>query len=118
MSDRQADARIKDAFHAAQRKAAPSFDTVWAAAEMRYRVEQRRYATVGGLVAVLAIVAIGILFFEERQADDEFLIADALMNKTQWAAPSDVLLPQHQFDVYREVPFLVDPTTVDEGSLL
>jgi len=52
------------------------------------------------------------------ELDDEYLIADALMNSTSWTAPSDSLMPQHQFDIYREIPF-PDPSTIsEEGSLL
>jgi hypothetical protein len=46
------------------------------------------------------------------------MIADALMNSTTWTAPSDVLMPDHQFDIYRDIPVLDQSTISEEGTLL
>ncbi len=118
MSDSEIRTRIRKAFDSMHKEAPPSFDAVWAAAEFRHWRERRRYAAVGGIAAVLAIIVVGLFSLQEAPVDDEFLIADALMNKTQWSAPSDMLLPQHQYDIYREVSFLVEPINFDEGSFL
>ncbi len=53
-----------------------------------------------------------------RARFDEFLIAAALLENTSWAAPSDVLLPQHRFDIYREIPAFIESTKLEEGTLL
>lgn len=110
----------KDAFDGRQKHEAPAFDKVWAAAEQQYLEGRRLYATLSGIAAALAIVTVvaGLWSSEESTVSDEYLIADSLLNGTQWSAPSDALLPQHQIDIYREVPFLMDTTNLDEGSLL
>ncbi len=118
MKENEIEPRIRRAFDAGPTKACPSFDVTWAAAEVRYRRERRRYAAFGGVAAILAVVVVGLSSIQESPLHDEFLIADAFLNSTQWSAPSDVLLPQHQYDLYRELPILVEPTDIDEGSLL
>lgn len=118
MSDHEIRQQVKKAFDERHNKTPPRFDEVWSAAESRLGGERRRYATFAGIAAVLAIVVIGFISAQDPRVSDEYLIADALLNRTHWAAPSDVLLPQHEYDIYREVPSLVEPTNFDEGSLL
>jgi hypothetical protein len=83
---------------------APEFDRVFATAA----------------VAAIALLGIGLLPTEK----DEFTYVDveALVATTYWSAPSDFLLPEHQFDIYREVPRLFESTDVstesDAGALL
>lgn len=75
---------------------------------------------MGGIAAAVAVIGITLGLWPERQAEltDEFLIADSLLNSTSWAAPSDSLMPEHQFDIYQEIPFLNESTNSQEGSLL
>lgn len=109
--------QVKQAFGAAHEKSAPSFDDVWLAAEKAYGSERRRYTVFGGVAAALAVVVVGVMS-TNNQPSDEYLIADALLNTTQWSAPSDVLLPQRQYDIYGEMPLLVEPMNSDEGLFL
>lgn len=118
MSDNAFGNRIRNAFDALHKEVPPAFDEIWTGAEAQHRRERRRYATFAAIAAGIAIVVIGLVSSRDVELRDEFLIADSLLNSTQWSAPSDVLLPRHQYDIYREVPFLVEPTNFDEGSLL
>ena len=118
------DKAIKDALRSAYRSAErtpPPFDAVWAAAERQHaETGRRRFRVQGGLAAAIALAALSILLWPRQEAEltDEFLIADALMNSTSWTAPSDSLLPEHQFDIYRDIPVLAPSTNSQEGSLL
>jgi len=120
MNDKEIQEHVRDALGAAHQEQAPPFDAVWLAAEQRHRRSRRRYAAVGGIaasVAVLAVVA-GLWPSQETALTDEYLIADSLLNGTQWSAPSDALLPQHQIDIYQDMPVLLESTELNEGSLL
>jgi hypothetical protein len=44
-------------------------------------------------------------------------VAD-LMDSTYWSAPSDVLLPDREFDIYQDLPVLFESTEPAEGALL
>lgn len=120
MNDNELRDQVKDALAAQQEHEVPAFDKVWAAAESQYLEGRRMYATFGGIAAALAVVTVVASLWSSQEAavNDEYLIADSLMNETQWSAPSDALLPQHQFDIYREVPFPTELTNPDEGLLL
>jgi Flp pilus assembly protein TadB len=101
-------------------QAAPDFAVVMQAAQEQHaagRKRSRLYA-VAAVVAMLMIMTAGRWSSEPRVADDEFLIAAALLEKTSWAAPSDVLLPQYRFDIYREIPAFIESTKLEEGTLL
>ena len=114
---------LKNALGKAYRSAEgtpPPFADSFAIAEDRYRASRRRLRWVGGLAAAAAAVAVTAGLWPGPQApvDDEFMIADALMNSTTWTAPSDVLMPDHQFDIYRDIPVLDRSTISEEGTLL
>ena len=119
MNEDQVRQRLKDAYQAAEGKP-PSFAETWAAAEVQHGQSQRRFRTIGGIAAAVAIIGITFGLWPEQQAEltDEFLIADALLNSTSWSAPSDSLMPEHQFDIYQEILFLNESTNSQEGSLL
>ena len=120
MSDNELANQVRNAFDTLAKKAPPSFDEVWAAAESQHFKERRRYATIIGIAAALAIVAIvaGLWSPQEAGMSDDYLIADSLLNSTQWSAPSDALMPTHEFDIYQEIPFLLESTDLEEGTLL
>ena len=120
MSDNDIKELLKDTHGAIQRSEPPAFDKVWAAAESQHLKERRRYVTFSGMAAAVAMVAIvaGLWSSQEAETSDDYLIADSLLNTTQWSAPSDALMPTHQFDIYREIPFLMESTDLEEGTLL
>jgi len=99
---------------------APNFETIFGAAERQSRNRRKvRFVSLAAVVAV-AVLALSLLPTQE----DEFTYVDVteLVATTQWSAPSDSLLPVHQFDIYRELPRLFESTdmstNIDEGALL
>lgn len=98
----------------------PSFATVMQAAELRHAAGRKRlrFATLAAVLAMVAILTIGRWSPDAEPIDDEFLIAATIFENTSWSAPSDVLLPQHRFDIYGELPALFESTEFAEGTLL
>ena len=96
----------------------PSFDATWRAAEARHRRSQRRNRGLAGLAATLAVVAIVVNAL--MPADDEvaYIEMAELLESTSWQAPSDVLLPTREFDIYQELPVLMESTNETGGALL
>ncbi len=117
------DESLQATLHNAQQQAdgiAPDFDTVFSAATTRVsRTRRRRFA---GLAAAAAVAALVITMLPNQQDDFVFVNLDELTATTYWSAPSDSLLPTHQFDIYRELPQLINlpdvSTKPDEGALL
>lgn len=97
--------------------AAPPFAEVFAAAEKRVRSRRRRRFAGAGAAAVVALVALSL---QPDKQHDEFIYLDVeeLAASTSWSAPSDSLLPKHQFDIYQEIPRLFESTEPDGGALL
>ncbi len=120
MSDNDLGNVLRDALRAVHKERAAEFADAWAAAEQRHQQARRRYATISGVAAAIAVVAVVAGFWPSRQAapTDEYLIADSLLNSTQWLAPSDALMPQHRYDIYQEIPILLESTGLEEGLLL
>ena len=115
--------RLRDALQQGHSEAeagrVPSFDTTWAAAQAAAQQRRRPVTVLGGLAAALALVAV-VVFSQMRPAetDWQFVDPDEFANSTSWAAPSDVLLPEHRFDIYRDIPVLIESTGNEEGALL
>ena len=120
MSDDDIEDVLRNALGAVHKAEPPVFDDVWCAAEQRHQRSRRRYATFSGVAAALAVVAVVAGLWSSQQAgmNDDYLIADSLLNSIQWSAPSDALMPQHQIDIYQEIPFLMESTDLYEGPLL
>ena len=120
MSDKNTREQLRKALAAVHAEQAPPFADVWTAAERQNRVSRMRYAGFAGIAAAIALAVSAVSLWSANEADvvDEFLIADALMNSTQWSAPSDSLMPEHQFDIYQDIPLLIESTESQEGSLL
>jgi hypothetical protein len=112
--------RLGPAYKQTHTEDVPDFDKVWANAEAAYSASRRRARFVRGIAAVLALAVIAATLWPSQQAElsDDYLIADALMNSTLWSAPSDSLMPEHRFDIYQEIPFLIESTISLEGTLL
>ena len=120
------ESELKDVLQDAARRqdgaSVPDFDTVWVAAEARHARQRKQRFVLGGAAAAAALVLAVLVSIGPdigpSQPADEYLIADALMNSTQWRAPSDALLPQYRDDIYSEIPLLMESTNMEEGSLL
>lgn len=98
----------------------PGFEAAYAAAEGRSRARYRMRFT--GLAAAAAIAAIALTLLPDQQDEFTYIKLEELTSTTSWSAPSDSLLPQHQFDLYRELPGMFESTDMstntDEGALL
>ncbi len=97
---------------------APSFDKVWSAAEQRYQRSRRRYAWLASAAAAVAVVIVVLNAGSPTVNHGEYIEMAGLLDSTSWAAPSDVLLPIHDFDIYRDLPALMESTKPAEGALL
>jgi hypothetical protein len=87
----------------------PPFDDVWQRAEGRFATSRRQYGRVAAVVLALGVIA---AVFGVRPAVEEptYIEMAELLNSTYWAAPSDVLLPQREFDIYQDLPALFEST--------
>ena len=111
---------IRQAFDSKTGETIPEFDATWSAAEARFRTSKRRYRIMTGVAASAALLAIVLSMQFSQQSPQllEFDLATALMTSTQWHAPSDVLMPEHRFDIYRDVPELIPSTDFTKGLVL
>ena len=93
-------------------QATPAFDDTLRAAHERLVRRRRRLRTGGGVAAMAALVAVGIGISLRDAAPPgvDLRIDEALLGSTQWQAPSDVLMPTHEFDIYRDTPALPGST--------
>lgn len=111
MSDERLKERVRDALASRQREA-PPFTRTWAAAEARHRRSRRRYGVTAGVAASVALIAAAFVLWpsDPQQVPAGIVTADALLGTTQWTAPSDVLLPEHRFDIFGDLPVLGEST--------
>lgn len=106
----------------------PAFDTVFAAAHRRSRARRAARGMAGGVaVAAAAALAIWISPLLDPVVTDgaavepgghDYVRMAELMGETRWTAPSDVLLPVREIDIYKDLPALMESTRPDEGALL
>lgn len=94
----------------------PSFAATWEAAVRRRRSRVRRT----GLAAVAALAGIVVVAVSLQTQQPEFTYIDTsvLLDSTSWSAPSDALLPDYRFDIYQDMPTLLESTQSAGGSLL
>ena len=115
MNDKELKERLQASLQSRQEEA-PEFDATWDAAKRRYRASKARYRRFAG---VAAIVASAVVLMQLPDRDHRPYLTEAdLMSSTQWLAPSDVLLPKHEFDLYGELPVLIDIDEIEKGSPL
>ncbi len=98
----------------------PGFREVFGRAEARLeRRQQRRFLSIAGAVAsVAAVTAAFLMLSREGPSQLEPLEITGLLDSTSWVAPSDVLLPEHEFDIFEELPEPMKSTESAEGALL
>ena len=116
------DTTLRNAIQAeqARREAgqAPEFATVFAAAEATAASRTRRRRTALGIAAAAAVTALAVSLLLPRGEDWQYVNPDDFATSTTWVAPSDVLLPQHSIDIYRDIPVLIESTDSNGGALL
>ena len=117
--DQQLQMAVKRGHGEAEAGQIPGFDKVWANATEQAARKRRRIRFVGGMAAALALVTV-VLVGQLRpvEQDWQYIDPDDIAGSTSWTAPSDVLLPTHQFDIYRDIPVLIESTGKDGGTLL
>ncbi len=116
------DTRLGNAIRQAQAhadgRAAPDFGSVWAAANARTGTarNRRRLFAASGAIAAMLVIAFGL----RTSSEDEWRYIDKteLLQTTGWSAPSDSLLPDREFDIYRDMPVLIESTDNYGGPLL
>jgi len=120
MNDKEVKQELREALQMMQGDDVPEFDVLWASAVAQHRASRLRYQRFAGFAtaAAIAVTAFMIWPLNGNNGTASYLTEEDLMSSTQWLAPSDVLLPKHQYDIYGELPVLIETNDVDEGSLL
>jgi len=96
----------------------PDFAATWQAASCRAgRRRYRLHLAAAAAVAAIAVIVVANLSGPPDEAL-EYIEMSELMGSTSWTAPSDVLLPESRFDIYQDLPTLIESTEVDGGTLL
>ena len=105
MSDERLRRRVAEAMRGDPE--VPDFDTAWRAAEARYRKRPARIRLAAGAAAAIAAVAVALML-DTPSGDAPMVVTDDLLGSTSWQAPSDVLLPRYQTDIYQDLPDLIE----------
>jgi len=115
LSDEQLRAALSQAQANKEFGTVPAFGTTLARAETRLRARRRRHGMLAGSAAVLALA-----FFMLKPSEEEFHYINTaeLLETTSWSAPSDSLMPERQYDIYGEMPVLIESTETYGGALL
>lgn len=95
----------------------PTFAATWAAAERRRAVARARHRNVA-IAAALAVIVVAALSLRAPEPDVPYIEVADLLESTGWFAPSDILLPERQFDIYQELPVIIESTEPAGGTLL
>lgn len=107
--DKQLDAAFRS-----KQTAAPDFADTFRRAEQS--AGRRSQVLRTGLPVAAAIAVAAIIVTQPEPAPG--LVSEAeLLGSTSWTAPSDELLPTRRFDIYRDLPDLVESTNVDGETL-
>ena len=118
----ESDAALADALRQAQfekeRGRVPDFQRVWSAAESKAQSIRRRRVVFAGAAAAVAVVALVVRLLPGDVDDWHYIDPNDLLETTQWSAPSDSLLPDHQFDIYQDIPLIPESTETYGGALL
>ena len=95
----------------------PPFDSTWQSAQSRHAALCRRYRRFAGVAATAAAIVVGLNALTSMQQPTYIEVAE-LLESTYWSAPSDVLLPDREFDIYQDMPVLFESTEPAGGTLL
>lgn len=96
----------------------PAFKDVFAAAEARVAARNRRRRALAGVAAAGVVVLVTLTVMRPAEHEWQYVDPEEFASSTNWVAPSDVLLPERRFDIYEEIPVLIESTASDEGALL
>ncbi len=101
--------RVKRSWQHASSEDPPVFDEVWRRAESGFTTARRQYAQLAAVGLALGVVA-AVFGVRSTVEQPQYIEMAELMNSTYWTAPSDVLLPQREFDIYQDLPELFEST--------
>lgn len=101
--------RVRQSWRRAGERRAPNFGDAWQAAAQRHATSRRRYAGVAAAAVVAAVIAVATGVRPPTPETGYIELAD-LLGTTHWSAPSDVLIPEREFDIYQELPALFEST--------
>jgi len=120
MSEANDDVRqqVVRAWRAVDAEKFPAFTDVWRRAEARHAGARRRYRRVAVAAVLMAAVFVALKLQAPSPNAVTYIEVAELLGSTSWTAPSDVLLPRHEFDIYQELPGLLESTRAEGGSLL
>ena len=108
-SDETLRQRVTEAWQRDDSADAPAFDDVWRRAEARFAASRRQYARLAAVAVMLGVIAV-VFGIRPTAEEPKYIEMAELMNSTYWTAPSDVLLPQREFDIYQDLPELFEST--------
>jgi len=94
----------------------PSFESSWQLAEDRHAAGRRHYRRFASVAVLAAALVIAVNLYSP--ASDRYIEVADLLETTYWSAPSDVLLPDREFDLYQDMPVLFESTEPAGGTLL
>ncbi len=97
--------------------ASPSFTESFEAAAIRAGRRRHRIH----LLAAAAVAALAVIVLLDKSGVDAgpgYIEIAELMGTTSWTAPSDTLLPDSRFDIYQDLPTLMESTEANGGTLL
>jgi len=117
MSDETLREQVSRAWQRAADEDHSSFDIVWQAAQERHTASRRRYLRFASVAAVVAAIVVG-LNLQVPEEEVSYIEIAELLDSTYWSAPSDVLLPDREFDIYQDMPVLFESTEPAGGALL
>ncbi len=120
MNDEKLRQKLRESLQSMQGGDVPAFDAMWANAEKQHGTTRLHYRRIAGLTTAAAVAATAFMLWplNANHAVDTYLTVEDLLSTTQWVAPSDVLLPEYQFDIYDDLPVLIEAIEFDEGSFL
>lgn len=107
---------IRRAWPAGAGSASPPFAITWRAAKERHAARRRHYRRFA--VAAAAVAAVVVALNAHLPVQDSYIEVAELLESTYWSAPSDILLPDREFDIYQDMPVIFESTDLAEGALL
>jgi len=108
-ADEELRQRVQECWQRDAAAEVPAFDDVWKRAEDRFAGSRRQYARLAAVALALGLIAV-VIGVRPTVEESPYIEMAELLNSTYWAAPSDVLLPQRDFDIYEELPDLFEST--------
>ncbi len=118
VSDEDVDRELSRVLKTRDPQDVPGFAAVWTAAERRYAAWKRSRRALAAAVIAGVGVMVMLHFATPDDAAAPYIEVAELLDSTFWIAPSDALLPVREFDLYDELPAVLESTEPGQGALL